>query len=79
MSKCGHYSALFRKEIDMVQVKRCNGCWRFRTSVGRWIEVNEKELIDVIVDPDIEIIHEICPDCQAVEDKRKGVLQTKSG
>ena len=63
----------------MNHVRRCDRCWRFRTSVGRWIEVSEKDLVGVLIEPDVKIVHEVCPDCQAVEDRRVGIVQHKSG
>ena len=63
----------------MIQVRRCNKCWRFRTSVGRWVEISEKDLVGVLIEPDVKIVHEVCPDCQVSVSKKIVKIETKSG
>lgn len=63
----------------MIQIKRCDRCWRFRTSVGRWVEISEKDLVGVLIEPDVKIVHEVCPDCQAGAGKSVVKIVTQSG
>ena len=43
------------------------------------MEVKEKELVKVIIDPNIEIVHEACPDCEAVSGREVVETVTQSG
>ena len=63
----------------MIQIKRCDRCWRFRTSVGRWVEISEKDLVGVLIEPDVKIVHEVCPDCEAVSGREVVETVTQSG